>query len=547
MPPLLVALFAVVWLYRSPRSASDLEIVPDSVEYAVVAQRLATLGRVNIAIDGRTYPTRFAPWFSIVISPLYRLFPHTLGIGILAVLAAGVCGALAAYSIGRRLAGDWGGAAAALLLVTYKGYAAMARLLMTDVPMTAAALCACALYLRMSLSSRQSRSEFVTAGLLSALAFLMRLEGLAIVMPFALLAGKRMANLCAVLLPPVLAGLATLTYDRVTFGSWLRTGYNYWCAVPYDYPNLVFSTRYIHTNLAYLLARQSIYAIALGALGLVLLIGSARHAEREAVRVRGVSDAPDASDESNAPSLRAARERAAAWRVVAFGLLAALPISVFHLFYAYPGWRFNLAGYALGCVLGGAGIAAAFRELRRTAAPHLAVAPPILPLTLGAATAFAAVTAVRRPPRSPDRLLAAEAIARCTPPNAVILTSIDAVYLEPLALRGTARQVIPLSRKTEYASKYVTKRRIPVLLPPPLSFQDLRAPALLRGGSKEVVPFTAAERPNLIERLIRAGRPVYLDRAFLPGEGRVPDFVSAHFTVAPAGCDPNLLRLGIRG
>src|SRR5262249_6787553 len=83
----IVLAIAATRSWRSPWSASALAAAPDSVEYAVGAQRIATLGTYDLELGGRFYPPRYPPWFSLLLAPLYWLDPHELGIGILAVLA----------------------------------------------------------------------------------------------------------------------------------------------------------------------------------------------------------------------------------------------------------------------------------------------------------------------------------------------------------------------------------------------------------------------------------------------------------------------------
>ena len=84
---LLVLLLAGWTLWRSPWSASNLAIVPDSVEYAIGAQRLVTVGRYDLEIEGVSFPPRYPPWFSaLFLAPAYALAPSELGIGILPVL-----------------------------------------------------------------------------------------------------------------------------------------------------------------------------------------------------------------------------------------------------------------------------------------------------------------------------------------------------------------------------------------------------------------------------------------------------------------------------
>ena len=93
----------------------------------------------------------------------------------------------------------------------------------------------------------------------------------------------------------------------------------------------------------------------------------------------------------------------------------------------------------------------------------------------------------------------------------MIVTSLDPVYLEPLVLRGTRRVVIPENRAVAFASRVVTPVRIDAPIPPPTDANDHRCPGLLAGGAREVVAFTADEKPERIAEWVRAGRPVFVD------------------------------------
>jgi len=65
---------AFIILFRTAYNASDLEIVPDSVEYTVTASRLVTDQSYTIVMDGQSWPPRYPPWFSmLVIAPAYLL------------------------------------------------------------------------------------------------------------------------------------------------------------------------------------------------------------------------------------------------------------------------------------------------------------------------------------------------------------------------------------------------------------------------------------------------------------------------------------------
>lgn len=62
-------------LFRTAYNASDLEIVPDSVEYTVAASRLVTDQSYTIVMDGQSWPSRYPPWFSmLVIAHAHLLF-----------------------------------------------------------------------------------------------------------------------------------------------------------------------------------------------------------------------------------------------------------------------------------------------------------------------------------------------------------------------------------------------------------------------------------------------------------------------------------------
>ena len=112
----LVLLAAAVRFWRSPHRASELVVVPDSGEYAIGAQRLATLDRYDLEIGGQAYPPRYPPWFPAFLVPAYWIAPEEIGAGIVPVFLLALSGILAAFRIGRRIGGDPGGLLAAVLL-----------------------------------------------------------------------------------------------------------------------------------------------------------------------------------------------------------------------------------------------------------------------------------------------------------------------------------------------------------------------------------------------------------------------------------------------
>ncbi len=490
--PILVCVLVVGLYYRSPWSAGDLEVVPDSVEYAVGAQRLATTGHYTIVIDGKAYPPRYPLWFPLVLAPLYMLGPRELGIGILGVIAFDLLAALATYRIGRRLAGEWGGCLSVAFVMLSANFTRYGRQIMMDGPATALGLVACALYLR--LREKPNGRDFLLAGAAVALAAGFRNTFALLFLPFLVLAirpqaltedGGRgtdgapsgvaasplrrvAASVFLLLLPGILVGAGTLFYNHSAFGSWTRNGYQLWCAVPYDYLSLTFSPSYLLRNLHELAASDTVISIGMAAAGI-----------------------------------------AAVWRrrpsplrpLLEFLLLGPLPVSVLQLFYFSAGERFHLLTLAVLRLIGAAGIAARLPGAvtrRRWALAGLV-----------AAGALAAILLRSEP--EPLRREVVETMGATLPRNAVIITILDPVFLEPYVLRGTQRQELPICRRVEYASKLVCYRKVPRLDPPPVSEVDHHAEGLLRGGCLDPCPYTALESPGRIEELARQGLPVYLD------------------------------------
>jgi hypothetical protein len=509
-----VALFATAHLFRSPRSASDLEITPDSVEYAIGAQRLVRQGQFDIEINHVRYPIRYPFWFPVLaLAPVYALAPGQIGNGIVVVFAFALAATLTVFLLARQLShsngsagDDWGGVFAVLLLLQLREFVTNARLIMSDVPVVALGLLGSLLYLRMyrerALYNNVALRDCLLAGLTVALACGFRPLSILLVLPFvALLAsmaraparwavatsqqGRTLAvGLLCLLMPILVVGAATGAYQQITFGDWKRSGYNYWSSLPYDFLDLCFSVNHVPSNLTSLRATQSLAAAALGIVGMVLLWRRARRAP-EPLRIGAITP------------LRAA---------LTYFALGVLPISLVHLFFFYAHLRYHVLTMAFLCAIGGAGLATLVPSaLRRGRAAWLL--PPLV-------TAVALLVIPRQPIPATHRRERADQLARATPVDAVIVTHLDPVYLEPLVLRGTGRRIIPASREVEYATKVITPRKVP--LPQPLSFAlarisgDHYIPQLRRPGTRLVIPFTADEAPDQIAALVRAGVPVYV-------------------------------------
>jgi 4-amino-4-deoxy-L-arabinose transferase-like glycosyltransferase len=444
----------------------------------------------------------------LLLSPLYALFPKELGNGIYSILLCSLlCGKIA-FAIGKRLGGNWGGVLAALALLSAPQFFLSSRQLMSDMPTLCVGLLAGWRFLTLPDAPRPK--DYLAAGVLAALGFAFRTAALPLILPFLFAVWQRRRQAVAIralipLLSPVLAvQLATAIYNQSAFGDWRRTGYHYWCSVPYDYFGMTFSARYLGMNLRKFLEPQGMAAIAIGILGLALL------------RRRNAGETK---------------------QLTLFLALGALPITLIHLFYFVADLRFHLLLVAGLLIAGGAGLGAEIEarlpEIRRKAG-DIALACLLVCLCVGA---FA-----MRPEEPVGRRFIVETIYLTLPKDALLLTGLDPVYLEPFVQRGTAIEIIPLSREVEYASKLITPRRIPAPDPPPRSPIDHRCPGLLRAGAQEVIPATADEQLEAIAERIRSGKQAFVDISALSRGAAGFAKVSAAFNLVPVH-DSCLLRL----
>jgi hypothetical protein len=501
----LVIALAAVKLWRSPWSASDLSVVPDSVEYAVSAQRVATLGRYDVEIAGMAYPPRALPWFPLLLAPAYAIAPHEIGAGIVVVWLSALAAVSAAFVIGKRLAGDWGAVAGALALASFGEFRRDATKIMSDVPAVAFGLMACAVYLRMRRSETRAR-DWLLAGFLCAAAFAIRIELLALAIPFLMLAPRERARgVRRTLLfasPIVAVAIASAWYDQSALGAWNRTGYQFWLPDLYADMSRVLSASFVGANLAGFGAVWSLAAIALGITGAWLLLR---------------------------------RRSAEARALITFACLGALPGTLFHLIYYYQDLRFHLLTLSILCILAGAGIAAAIDEDSRRRAPW---ALPLL--------AIATLALPSSPEPEPFRRIVADTLARETPRDATILSAIDAVYLEPTLLRGTGRQVVPLSRDVEYAARSVKRGWLSSLDQLCCMGVDGSAVSIDSESIEPACTITAADHPELVRDWVRGGEPVFLDASFAPKDFPREQILGDELVLVPVKGSTWLSRIELR-
>jgi 4-amino-4-deoxy-L-arabinose transferase-like glycosyltransferase len=127
-----VAVLAAATLWVAPSWVADLGPIPDALEYAVTAQRLAAFEPFGLLLLGHEYPSRYPFGFPALMAPAYWLPDATLAHGILLVVAAGVATVVLASGLARRIGGPVAGIAAALTLLLRPSFLDWNHQIMTE-------------------------------------------------------------------------------------------------------------------------------------------------------------------------------------------------------------------------------------------------------------------------------------------------------------------------------------------------------------------------------------------------------------------------------
>ncbi len=485
--PLVILLAAAVCalLFHTPYAASQLFVVPDSEEYAIGAQRIATLGQFNIEINHVVFPSRYLPWFSLMMAPAYWLWPQIIGSGIVVVFLLSLAGVWASYKIGERCVNVCAGVAAALIFAYLLHRWNLTLRIVTDGPAAAMVMSGCLLYLMWPVHKMTLR-RVVLVGVVVAVAVSLRSLFICMALPFAwgLLWRKKWRDAAVLFVPAMIIIGASALYQQLVFGDWRRTGYHYWCSVPYDFPELLLNWHNIGENIRKLLIAPVIVLVASsGAAAIYLLCGTCS----------GLCK-----------------------KILFYIFLSCGPLVLFHQFYFWPDLRFF---YPALMLLGLLPALAIGHALRHCSAWQM---NSILTVLLIAALLGSLYTRHQHP-EDTSRFDAAQMLAHVLPNDAWLVTGEDPVYFEPTVLRGTQREVIPMSRSVEYASKWVMPHRPQHVSPRPVNPTWHRNPALLTAGAREACPITLEDRGETILVALREGRPVYVYA--WPGDMQNPSMV----------------------
>ena len=253
-----VVALAAALLFVAPSWVSDLGPIPDAIEYAVTAQRLAHLESFRLLMLGQELPSRYPFGFPAFLVPAYWLPGGSLATGIYGVLLAGVGAVALTYGLARRLGGALAGVAAALTLLLRPNFIGCNHQIMTEsLSAMLVVLAGFLLHQAAGADGSRLRRHLVALGAVCGFAILVRYTN--VVLTLAAVLGLvacrpvqrersavvgRVSQVLLLLVGPALAVGVLAIYQQATFGSALMTGYDYWLPAWRGWLGPTFSPRY---------------------------------------------------------------------------------------------------------------------------------------------------------------------------------------------------------------------------------------------------------------------------------------------------------------
>jgi len=515
-----VLVLDIFGLYVPARFGTCWLVIPDALENAFCADNFLREGRFGFYLNGVFHPSRYLPWFPLlflapfqaitgdVYGAVYGSWTAAAGLAIVMFLSCrqttvrpGPAG------IRDSARGNLAGLLTFPVLLLSSFFIALTGYAMTEVPYLFFCVWAMILWTRLAVRPGVDMPSLLGCSVLIALGGSVRSSAYPmLLLPYLLIflrekSWKRRFPLWFLAaLPTALVLLASNAFNWAVFGSPFRTGYHFWCPVPYDFMTLTFHPRYAAKYLPRLVREKGFWlTMALLAVCLAWFVSS-RAARGEKLWQM---------------------KKWTAWEAtMAFALLQSLIIFALYIVYFFYDKRMYLP--ILVMVLPPAASAAA--HLLRTVFRKQRTANWVL---AGAALLLQIVVmhnlndyhkAIHDRLRRVDDRAKLEILSSMLPGNAVLLSTFNPAVADKFFLHGTDRKVIPVNRIHEYADKIAAPQKVLACDPPPRDAFDNLAPGLLsQPGCYLPFPYALSDDPSYLDNILREHIPVY----FVTGTNRM--------------------------
>ena len=239
-------------------------VIPDALENAFCADNFIHEGKYGFYLNGMFHPSRYLPWFPLLFLAPFQaitgdLYGAVYGCWVAAAGLAAVmfCSCLQ-ITLRSEEAGECDvarGALAGLLtfpvLLLSSFFIALTGYAMTEVPYLLFCVWAMILWTRLAVRPGVDVESLIWCSVLIALGGAVRSTAYPmLLLPFLLIFvrekdwKRRFLLWSLAALPSALVLLASDIFNWRVFGSPFRTGYHFWCPVPYDFMPLTFHPSY---------------------------------------------------------------------------------------------------------------------------------------------------------------------------------------------------------------------------------------------------------------------------------------------------------------
>lgn len=514
-------------------------IAPDALEHVLAPLTLIKTGHYGIPLNGELHPSRYLPWYPLLFLAPFQRFSESNGavfgvwLGNL-LLIVGLFAAV--YIVTRKKSAA---IFALFTLIFSDRLLLLTGIAMTEFPYIGFSCIVLLMFVRIYDRGKElSIWELELCGIAGALAGAMRSTGyLLLALPFFAILLRTpswkmriVRTLILGIWPIAIIGM-TIFFNWAIFGTPLRSGYHYWCPVPYEIPGLTFNLRFLQKNLNQIV-HQEWFRWAIIELVIILAWGM--------VRFRGKCVHHTTIDSSAMFAVFHA--------AILYGLYSA---------YFFYDDRFFLPG-VITALPATFAILFVFAEniLKKYTIDLKPRVPSFIPYTLcvvAIVLLFCALAHARQRIPMPSAATCAleeeilTTVDQIIPDNAVFLSPFLPVRTDYFINQGKHRIIVPYSRKTEYASKIIALEPVNLqkVFPLPDNPFDHLNPALLKSdGCRLAVPLTLDDGDDIVPRLLSMGKRVFVA---ISGTFSAPPFpIMQDLTLVPILAKPRFTILEIR-
>jgi hypothetical protein len=429
--------------------------ISDSIEYAVIAQRVKAGEGTTFILNNFYYPSRFTPWFSTIFLAPATIITSDLRISGSIILIFSLAALRASQIIGSMIDKENGANMATLMLLLNSGFLYFSGNIMTEIP--AYYLLTLNIILWLQPSSQSSTQLAILSGIISTLAIAVRPTLAPLLLLHVLRNKNNFKNILLVLLPTITLFIGNIVYNYNVFGSPTRTGYHAWMSVPYDHLLTTFNITYIVHNLP--LGTEIISLLVFG----VCFILAAKW--------------------NTSPNKTPIQANHIFTKAMLCLLVITIPTLIFYLLYFYGTNRFYWPYEQFAIVIIASYISFLISHHQPQNTLKLATLYGYIAITIG----IYQINHTLKTPRTLQKHLLNLSSIHDQQQLSTQLNPLLVQYYHP------KKTIIPYDRRAEYASKCFTPRKPTTVLPQPLDPLLHRHPKLLGKGCYDVFPIVQKE------------------------------------------------------